>query len=198
MAGSFDRMPVAKVAWSPSPLPGQVVFVTSCDENGMVDIAPKSNITVVAFTGPTIGFGCSWDHRTAQNIRLTREFVVNVPGVALAESAWAMIDAEDRFAAAGLSTTPGKTVHVPSVDQCAAHLECALDRVIEFDNHEVFILGTVRYLEITHQCAEAHDIEDRYAGLGGLFYFLEDGHYARLGSPVSVGRDAPTERHQVL
>jgi len=45
----FREMPLHK--W-PSPLPGQIVLVTSQDEHGAVDVAPKSWVSAVAMAGP--------------------------------------------------------------------------------------------------------------------------------------------------
>jgi hypothetical protein len=92
---------------------------------------------MAGFAGPTLGFSCGEDHQTCRNIRQTGEFTVNVPSVELAAAVWAMPEAPDRFAQAGLSTTPGQTVSAPAVAECFAHLECALDQIIEFGHGEI-------------------------------------------------------------
>jgi len=48
-----------KHSWSPSPLLGQVVLVTSVDAHGVIDVAPKSWASMAAFAGPIVGFGCA-------------------------------------------------------------------------------------------------------------------------------------------
>lgn len=178
---TFRELPLDKWRWSPSPLPGQVVLVTTCDADGNVDVAPKSWVTMVAFAGPRLGFGCNLAHRTAQNVQATGEFVVNVPGVELAEAIWGMLDTTDRLAGAGLTTTPGGTVAVPGIAECAAHLECGLDRVVEFPGGEVFVLGIVRRVDVGERCLTSGDVADRYAALGTPFFFLESGWCAPLG-----------------
>ncbi len=180
-------MPLDKWQWSPSPLLYQVLLVTTRDENGEIDVAPKSCATIVAFAGPTFGFGCQWSHRTAKNIRATGEFVVNVPGAGLAEAIWAMPDAPDRLAAAGLTTLPGTTVSVPVIAECVAHLECVLDRIIEFPSDEVFILGTVRRIDMDERCLVPDDTAERYRALNRPLFFLEPGWCAPLGQPTKVG-----------
>jgi flavin reductase (DIM6/NTAB) family NADH-FMN oxidoreductase RutF len=174
-------LPLDKWQWSPSPLPGQVVLVTSRDSGGVVGIAPKSWLSVAAMTPLTIGFGCALSHQTARNVRDTGEFVVNVPGADLAETIWAMPEAADRWA--GLTRLPGVAVEVPSVLECAAHLECVCDRIVEFHEGEVFIFGTVLRIAVVEQGLAGGDTAGRYAALGHPFFFLENGWCAPLGEP---------------
>jgi flavin reductase (DIM6/NTAB) family NADH-FMN oxidoreductase RutF len=180
----FRALSLDKWEWSPSPLPGQVVLVTSRDEHGVVDVAPKSWVTMAAGSGPTVGFGCTREHRTARNVEVTREFVINVPGFDLAEMAWAMPDAPDRLA--GLTTLPGVTVDVPVLRECPAHLECALDRIVEFSHGEVFIFGTVRRVGADQRCLGPDAVGERYDRLGHPFFFLESGWLAPLGQATPV------------
>jgi len=164
----------------------QVVLVTTQDREGLVDVAPKSNAAMVTLSGPTYGFGCQADHRTAKNIRETGEFVVNVPDVRLADVVWAMVDAPDRLSAVGLTLMRGVTVGVPRITECMAHLECALDRIVDFPNGELFIFGTVRRIDVDARCLAADDVPGRYRALGRPFFFLEPGWYAPLGEPRRV------------
>ena len=147
----FVGLPLDKHAWSPSPLLGQVVLVTTVDESGTVDVAPKSWVSMVSFAGPTLGFGCNVEHRTYRNLVATGEFVVNVPSVA-----------------------------PPVVGECAAHLECRHERTVELARGEVFVLGTITSVEVDAACLASDDVADRYAALEP-FVFLEHGWNAPLG-----------------
>ena len=188
MTASYVPIPVDKWVWHPSPVVCQVVLVTTRDEAGIVDVAPKSNCAIAAFRPLTYGFGCQRDHLTYRNIVATKQFTVNVPGVALAQTIWALpaVASSDRLAASGLTTTPGQTVSVPSIDQCVAHLECVLDQMIEFASGEVFILGQVGLVEVDERCLLPDDTAERYAALGTPFVFLEPGWFAPVGRPQSV------------
>ena len=75
----FVELSLDKHSWSPSPLLGQVVLVTSVDAHGVIDVAPKSMVSMAAFAGPIVGFGCNVEHGTYRNIESTGEFVINVP-----------------------------------------------------------------------------------------------------------------------
>jgi len=185
---AFAQTPLDKWQWHPSPLAHQVVLVTSVDAQGHVDVAPKSNCAVVAFNPLAYGIGCQKDHLTYQNIAATREFTVNVPTIEQASTIAAMADVPqpDRLVRAGFTTTPGKTVAVPAIEQCSAHLECALDQVVEFASGEVFIIGVVRLIEVDARCLEPAATAQRYQALGTPLVFLEPGWYAPIGSPIHI------------
>lgn len=179
----FREISLDKWQWSPSPLPGQVVLVTSRDEDGASDVAPKSWVTIVGMTVPRIGFGCTFEHQTARNIRATGEFAISIPDESLAQAVWGMQDAtdrSDRLAAAGLTTTPGVTVGVPLVTECYAHIECRLDRIVEFEAQEVFIVGVIQRVAVDERALVLGEVFDRYAA-ARPFFFLEDGWLASLG-----------------
>jgi len=179
----FTPLSLDKWQWHPSPLPGQVVLVTTVDADGTANVAPKSWFTVAAFTGPVLGFGCSEQHQTCRNIEATRQFTINVPSVELAGAIWGMPDVSDRFTHSGLTTQPGKTVSVPSITQSIAHFECGLDRIVEFSEGEVFIFGVVRLAEVARRALVPDSPSERYPALGTPFFFLEDGWLAPLGQP---------------
>jgi len=189
MTIAFSPIQLDKWTWHPSPLVYQVVLITTCDDTGAVDIAPRSNCAVAAFEPLIYGFGCQQDHLTYRNLVSTGEFTVNVPGVALAKTIWAMpaVASSGRLAASGLTTTPGKTVNVPAVEQCGAHLECVLEQVIKFDSGEVFVLGEVRLIEVDERCLQPEATTDRYEALGTPFVFLEPGWLAPVGRPSRIG-----------
>jgi flavin reductase (DIM6/NTAB) family NADH-FMN oxidoreductase RutF len=64
-----------KHQWNPSPLPGQVVLVTTLDDDGRASDATKSWISMVAFgPPPVVMFGCNLWHATARNVRASGEF----------------------------------------------------------------------------------------------------------------------------
>lgn len=176
----FTAVPLDKWQWSPSPLPGQVVLVTSRAADGTPDVAPKSWVTIVGMTGPRIGFGCSWQHRTARNVRETGEFVINLPDQGLAEAAWRLPELADRWALPEMATVPAVTVGVPALARCYVHIECRLDRIVEFEAEEVFIVGLIQRLEIDQAMLAPVDIPERYQ-VRQPFFFLEEGWAAPLG-----------------
>ncbi len=166
-----------KRKWHPSPFPGQVVLITTIDDDGKANVAPKSWISMVAFgPPPVLMFGCNLDHSTARNILITKQFVVNVPGKDLIETCWA-IGADhqsqrwERFERHGLTTIDSRYVKPPSIEECRAHFECELEITHEW-KREVAIFGTIKGVVIDKQSLEG-STQEMYEYLAPCF-FLED------------------------
>ncbi|MCL2735833.1 MAG: flavin reductase family protein [Propionibacteriaceae bacterium] len=176
--------PSDKWFWSPSPLLGQVVLVTTVDAHGQVCVAPKSWVTVVAGTGPLVGFGCTREHGTVARAEAAGQFVINVPGRSLARAIFEMPITDDRLTSAGLTVSPGRTVAVPIIDQCPAVLECVWTQTVEFDNDEVFVIGRVTRIAVDEALTHG-DTSGRYEGLAP-FFFCEQSVWAGLGATQSV------------
>jgi flavin reductase (DIM6/NTAB) family NADH-FMN oxidoreductase RutF len=119
---TFVPMTLDKHAWHPSVLPGQVVLVSTVDAVGEPDVAPKSWISMVAFSGPVLGFGCNVDHLTYRNIKATGEFVVSIPDQTLAATIWELIDTHgaERISHSGLRLAPASVVGAPLILDCHA------------------------------------------------------------------------------
>lgn len=176
LRGMKVALPLDKHAWHPSALPGQIVLVSTVDADGRPNVAPKSWVTMAAFAGPVVAFGCNVGHTTYRNIAATGEFVVNVLPASLAGLAWELSDlhGDERRGAAGLTLVAAEKVTPLLVDECTAHLECTLDCFREYGD-EVMIFGRV----------VAASAEDSYERLAPVF-FLENGMYAGLGEPRRV------------
>lgn len=178
--------PLDKRAWHPSLLPGQIVLVSTVDEEGRPNVAPKSWLSMVAFETPVLAFGCNVAHATYRNARATGAFVVNVLPASEAERAWSLIDVhgEERLRESGLTLVPARRVAAPLVAECPAHLECELDDVKRYGD-EVFVFGRVVEASVDAACLDG-TVEEQYGRLSPVF-FLEDGTYAGLGPARRIG-----------
>jgi flavin reductase (DIM6/NTAB) family NADH-FMN oxidoreductase RutF len=134
----------AATGWHPPPLVGQVVVVTTCNKDGTTNIAPKCWASMVASNPPHVAFNCNRGHWTAQNILRSREFVVNIPGVELAEKVWGIsrLPHPRPVESAGFTAMQPNRVKPPRVAECRAHLECTLVEHKDF-GEEVWLLGRV-------------------------------------------------------
>ena len=178
-------LPLDKHEWHPSMLAGQIVLVSTLDVRGRPNVAPKSWVTMVAFEGPILAFGCNVAHATYANVIATNEFVVNVLSEPLAARAWALADrhGDQRLRDSGFTPVPARVVRAPLIDECPAHLECELDDVKLYGD-EVFIFGRVMAASIDVQCTEG-TVHDRYGRLAPVV-FLEEGTYSGLGPVQDV------------
>ena len=164
-----------------------MVLVTSVDADGNVDIAPKNWVSMAAFVGPIVGFGCNREHDTYRNVVATGEFVINVPDALLTELIWAMpaTHGRKRIDDAGLTVVDSECIDPPSIAECCAHLECRRHSITEFDGSEVFVFGTILAGRLDTRCMN-QERAVAYHRLDPIF--LENGCYAPMGgvaAPVS-------------
>jgi flavin reductase (DIM6/NTAB) family NADH-FMN oxidoreductase RutF/uncharacterized protein YciI len=206
------RLPLDKHRWHPSVLPGPIVLVSTVDSTGDPNVAPKSWVSMMAFRGPRLAFGCDRSHRTAANVEATGEFVLNFPAEDLVERVWKMPASHgaDRIRLSGLTLMPAREVAPPLIRECRAHLECRLEDTRRYGSEVVFF-GTIVAGSIDPMCL-APTTAEQYFRLRPIF-FLEDGLYGtietarRVGAPhpteqslfiielLGVGADAPVEEH---
>jgi flavin reductase (DIM6/NTAB) family NADH-FMN oxidoreductase RutF len=174
-----------KREWRPSPLPGQLVLVTTLNEDGVSNVAPKRWISMAVFQPPLLMLGCNLQHQTAQNILRSHEFVVNVPGAELADAAWRCSDLPHPrpVQAAGWTPIPALSVKPPRIEECKAHLECVYERHLTFGD-EVAILGRIVAVSVDKAAAQA---DDPYAYLR-LCLFLENGVYGVIEHSRNIGQ----------
>src|SRR5471032_345156 len=115
--------------------PRPIAWVTSQDPQGRLNAAPFSAFNYVCTDPPMLAIGVGnrpgpgiVGKDTAQNIRRTREFVVNVVNEELAEamnlSAVDFPPGVNELEIAKLETAPSSVVAVPRIKQAPASLEC--------------------------------------------------------------------------
>lgn len=185
--------PADKADWHPSVLPGPVVLVSTVDPQGEPNIAPKSWISMMAFRGPVLAFGCHRAHATARNAEAAGEFVVNIPPEALAERIWAMPASHgaERIRRSGLTLLPARRVAAPLIAECKAHLECKFEDVTRI-GAEVVVFGRVVAASIDADCLGS-SLADQYFRLRPLF-FLEEGVYGTIDTAKRVAAASPAQQ----
>jgi flavin reductase (DIM6/NTAB) family NADH-FMN oxidoreductase RutF/uncharacterized protein YciI len=186
-------IPADKVDWHPSVLPGPVVLVSTVDARGEPNIAPKSWISMMAFRGPVLAFGCQRSHATARNTEEAGEFVVNFPPEALVERIWAMPASHgtERIRRSGLTLLPASRVAPPLIGECKAHLECKLESITRL-GQEVVVFGRIVAACIDEDCVGS-SMADQYFRLRPVF-FLEEGVYGSIDAAKRVGAAWPMEQ----
>ena len=168
----------AATGWHPPPLVGQVVLVTTCNKDGTTNIAPKCWASMVASNPPHLAFNCNRGHWTAQNVLRSREFVVNLPGVELANRVWrvSQLPHPRPVEAAGFTALPAGRVKPPRIAECRAHLECTLVAHKDF-GQEVWLLGRIVAASADPEVASA---DDPFAVMRS-FVYLAPGTYGIIG-----------------
>jgi len=157
--------------------------VTTCNEDGTTNIAPKCWASMVASDPPHLAFNCNREHWTARNVLRSREFVVNIPGVELAEKVWSVsgLPHPRPVEAAGFTSLQANRVKPPRVEECRAHLECTLVDHKDF-GREVWLLGRVLAATADAEIAKA---KDPFRVMRS-FVYLEPGTVGIIGSAFRV------------
>jgi flavin reductase (DIM6/NTAB) family NADH-FMN oxidoreductase RutF len=133
--------------------PRPIAWITSLDLQGRLNAAPFSAYNYVGTEPPIVAIGVGnrpgpgvIGKDTAQNIRNTREFVINVVNEAVAEPmVFSSIDfppGVNELELANLKTAPSAVVSVPRILECPASLECRELTTMEIGRSRV-ILGQV-------------------------------------------------------
>jgi flavin reductase (DIM6/NTAB) family NADH-FMN oxidoreductase RutF/uncharacterized protein YciI len=194
MARDQKKVPfsVNKRHWHPSVLPGQIVLVSTEDQEGQANIAPKSWVTMVAARGPVVAFGCNVTHKTYQGILTSRAFVINVPDASLANRIWGLMryHGVERVERSGFTLVPAHQVAAPIIAECRAHLECVYDSEKRYGD-EVMIFGRMVMASVDADCLVG-DPPQQYFSLRPVF-FLEGGLYGTLDTAYRVGAIPPVD-----
>ena len=118
--------------------PFPVVLVTT-----QTNIITINQIHYFTFAPLRIGIGVARTRRTFDLLKSQREFVINVPTpqVLQAVRLCGKISGRDsdKFQAAHLEMEPSQQVAAPSIRECPAHIECRMDREVEFEDRVWFI-----------------------------------------------------------
>jgi flavin reductase (DIM6/NTAB) family NADH-FMN oxidoreductase RutF len=164
-----------KSAWHPSPLVSPLVLVSSRNSRGEPHVARKSWISMVSADPPTLVLSCRLSHRTAINILETREFVVNVPGEELAERAWRAVDhpGAERPEEVGWSLVEGLRGTAPRIQECRAHIECALDATRRVGDEDIVFFARILSVSLD-ESLQSGPPADRYRLLKSLLYLEAD------------------------
>jgi len=176
-------LPLSISEWRPAPIVGQVVLITTLNEDGTTNVAPKCWAALVASDPLHLAFNCNREHWTSRNVLRSREFVVNVPGAELVEKVWNVgrLPHPRSVESAGFTALPASRVAPPRLAECRAHLECTLVRHLDFGD-EVWLLGRVLAASADEEVANA---TDPFAVMRS-FVYLEPGTYAVIGDANRV------------
>jgi len=152
-----------------------------------MNIAPYANVMPILRPLNLIAIA-SWLRRdTLDNIRDTKEFVINAPSTDLVDEV--MICSRnypkgvDEFAEANLRAKASQKVTVPSIEGCIAWMECTLDREVTKKGKYSIIIRKVVHLEVDDRClAENGDMDFEKScplsvmlGEAGMYYTVPAG-----------------------
>jgi flavin reductase (DIM6/NTAB) family NADH-FMN oxidoreductase RutF len=136
--------------------PRPIAFVTTISPDGKINAAPFSFFNLLGADPPILGI-CPGDRDdgtpkdTAHNIRLTREFVVNLVDEAIAEAmnkcSASLAYGENELVGAGLHSVGSTVVKPPRIMESPASLECKEWGTLQIGGNRV-IVGLVKRLHV--------------------------------------------------
>jgi flavin reductase (DIM6/NTAB) family NADH-FMN oxidoreductase RutF len=127
--------------------PGPVVLVTTAGK-GRANIMTMSWHTMIEFTPPLVGCVISSRNFTFDILKTTRNCVINVPTVELAEKVVGCGNTSgrrvDKFKAFGLTPETATFVKAPLIRECYANLECEVYDAKLVNKYNFFILEVLK------------------------------------------------------
>jgi flavin reductase (DIM6/NTAB) family NADH-FMN oxidoreductase RutF len=180
-----------------SVVPRPIAWVVTQDAAGVVNAAPYSFFNAFSDNPVVVGFGAGPRPEgalkdTADNIRRTGEFVVNlVPESAIHGMNATAIDfppGVDELAEAGLSKLPSSKIKPPRIAESPVALECVTFQLIPAGRHTI-VLGRVVAMHINDDCmldAAKFYVDTPKLGLVGRMHGR--GWYTRTNDRIEVPR----------
>ncbi len=127
--------------------PGPVLLVTTAHK-GRANIMTMSWQTMMEFEPPLVGCVISGNNFSFEALRKTRQCVLNIPTVELAEKVVACGNSSgrntDKFAAFGLTAVAASEVEPPLIAECYASLECRVADTRLVNRYNFFVLEVVK------------------------------------------------------
>jgi flavin reductase (DIM6/NTAB) family NADH-FMN oxidoreductase RutF len=157
--------------------PGPVAIVTT-SWRAMTNAAPVAWTVPLSMGPPLVGCVVHPHRHTADMIRFSEEFALNIPGPALARQA-AFLGSQsglntNKIEASGLDTFGALSIDAPLIEGCLAWIECGLQDVIPIGDHTLFVGRVVKVQALDEAYAQTWKLEERrfspLAYIGGTTY----------------------------
>ena len=127
--------------------PGPVVLLTTA-RRGRLNVMPMSWHTMLEFEPPLVGCVVSNRNHTFGVLKATRECVIGIPTVAIAERVVGCGNASgarvDKFARFRLTPRPAARVGAPLIEECFANLECRVADTRLVAKYGLFVLEVIQ------------------------------------------------------
>lgn len=152
---SLDHASIYKIM-SGSVVPRPIAWVTTVNEQGLVNAAPFSAFTQLSQDPPLVLIQMdkgSGEKDTSRNIRTTREFVINIANMALLEqlhlSATPLGPEQSEPATFNIALSDSKTVRPPRVAKAPVCFECRLFNSFDIGNEpHTVIIGEILHFYV--------------------------------------------------
>jgi flavin reductase (DIM6/NTAB) family NADH-FMN oxidoreductase RutF len=125
-------------------LSGRPTCLLTTRYKGEFNVMAIAWTTPVSLEPPLIAMAIHPSSHTHGLLRRSEECVLNVPGRPLIEQTLACGTLSgrtgDKLPATGLTVEQGRTLDVPWIHECLAHIECGVVDITSFGDHTVFVV----------------------------------------------------------
>jgi flavin reductase (DIM6/NTAB) family NADH-FMN oxidoreductase RutF len=176
--------------------PRPIAWVTTVDLEGVVNAAPFSFFNVLGASPPIVGI-CPGDRPdgtpkdTAQNVRLTHEFVVNLVDESVAEAmnqtAATLPRGVSELYGSGLTALPSSVVRPPRIAEAPASLECVEWGTLQIGGNRL-VIGLVKRVHVRDELIDAETLRIRSARLHTVGRMASPNWYCRTGDRFEMVR----------
>ena len=127
--------------------PGPVLLITTA-RKGKANVMAQSWHCMMEFEPPLVGFVMSGANDSFALLKDSRECVINIPTVELAQQVVAVGNSHggevDKFAEFGLTAKLAALVKAPLIAECYANLECRIADTRLVNRYNFFVLEVVK------------------------------------------------------
>ena len=181
-------------------VPRPIALVSTTDGQGRNNAAPYSFFNVMSHEPPIIVLGIEQRRGetpkdTVGNIRITKDFVVNLVDMKIAEAMnVCSIDFEpgiDEFERAGLTPAISTKIRAPRIAEAPVAMECTLMDELRYRHGRSIVVGEVVAFHVRDGIVdERFHVDTLKLDLVGR---LAGGGYCRLTDPFSIPRLSPAD-----
>lgn len=143
--------------------PKLTVLLTCADKAGKANIITLAWTMPVSMNPPLLAVSISPRRHSHKLIQETKEFVINIPTMEFVKETLFCGRRSgrdfDKFKETKFTPLPAKTVKVPIIKECVAHLECRLYKRITAGDHSLFIGEIQAAYADENAFADKYDLE---------------------------------------
>jgi flavin reductase (DIM6/NTAB) family NADH-FMN oxidoreductase RutF len=166
--------------------PGPVAIVTT-SWRGITNAAPIAWLAPLSMEPPLVGCVIHPHRHTADMIRFSEAFAINIPGPALLKHT-AFFGSQtglntNKIEASGLEVFSPLAIDAPLLEGCLAWIECTVQDVIRIGDHTLFVGSVVKVQADDEAYAQQwllNDLEHR------PLTFIGGTRYASIGDPMDA------------
>ena len=166
--------------------PGPVAIVTTT-WRGISNAAPIAWCAPLSMQPPIVGIVVHPHRHTADLIRFSDNFAINIPGPRLAKQT-AFLGSltglnNNKLESAGLALFNPLSIDAPLIEGCLAWIECTLQDVITIGDHSLFVGNVVKVQADDEAYAQQWLLKDRDHS---PLTFIGGNRYAVVGDPIEA------------